>query len=69
MKRAIHVSYQFNTENNISGFGDCCLNNLDREMTSSEDVISLKKRLREELLKEGHKNPTVIIIAWNMLTA
>lgn len=63
---SIHVSYHFDASR-VSGYGDCCFENLDVNMSSPRDVIVLRNLLRDKLTKNGYFNPTVVIIAWNVL--
>jgi hypothetical protein len=62
---SVHVAYQFNDASGAAGFGDCCI--LDFQCRTSADVVMMKDRLRQELIKEGRNHPTVVILSFHEL--
>ena len=61
----VHVSYQFQTPSGNSGFGDATVLNVPRRIQDGNDIESLRKRIKEELAKDGQAGAKVVILAWH----
>jgi hypothetical protein len=64
----IHVSYQFQTGDGASGFGDATIVSLPRRISDGRDVESLRSRIKRELEGEGKRDVNVVLIAWQEIS-